>query len=139
MFLANEIAENEEQDQKGNVESGKQTDIVSFFGGIVADVFPEGDQTCQRGNESSCSADVDAPEQTAVVGRKARKENCRRDVTDDLTRHRTYDQRIFCKQGSDPSLNGLNTGEVSCKNEKAYEGQQKGVIHRGERLAVGKQ
>ena len=45
----------------------------------------EGNQTCQRGNEGTHAADVDAKQKLCIISRELGKENGGRNVADHLT------------------------------------------------------
>ena len=66
--------------QKESIGGGKDEKV--FFGllGVEKSEFTEGDKTCQGGNEGSRAADVNAQQQSRVVGCEAGEEDCRGNV-----------------------------------------------------------
>lgn len=71
--------------KKRKIEQGKFFNIGACFSGIMLDIFPEGDQACQRGDQRSDPTDINAHEQFRIVPGKLRQQYCRRDIADDLT------------------------------------------------------
>ena len=129
----------EQNCEKREIESREEPEIIAFFRGIVADIFPKRDETGERRDERTRTADIDAEQKTAIVGRKAGEQNGGRNVADDLTGERADHERVLFEQGTQKSANRFHARKVACKNEEANERKEQSVVHLRERATIQKQ
>ena len=84
-----------QQDQKGKVEGRKGFEIIACLIGIMLIVFPEGNQTCQGGDQGADPADVYAYQEVGIVGGELGEQNCRRNIADHLAGKNAEKQGAF--------------------------------------------
>ena len=137
-FSADKRAEYEKYREETEVERGEQTDIVFLFAGIVFCIFAERDKACQRSDESTRTADIDADQQVFIVLCKFRKQNRGGDVAYELAWQTAENEGIFLQKRRQNIVHDADPRHISGEDEKENERKKKRIIDFFESVEVEK-
>ena len=117
-----------EDHQKSEVESREKTDIAEGLALDVRGILAEGDEACERGNESSHTADVNTYQKLSPIFGKLGKQYCRGDVTDYLTGKHAREKRVLFKQEREKLVDSADPRYITRQKEESGKGEEKGII-----------
>ncbi len=106
--------------------------------GTKRPIVGERDQTGQRGDQCSRSADIHAKKQFPVVVSKPRKQDRRRNITDDLTGADTDKKRRSPQKISHEILHSRDPGHIPGKDKEQSKSGKKSPVDLGECFFIGK-
>ena len=98
LYLLEKQTECCQNDEKCEIEGGKQQNIVAVLALIMLAVFPKGDQTGKGRDQRTHTADVDTQQKLLVVVCELGKQDCGGYITDDLAGQYRYQQGVFLKK-----------------------------------------
>ena len=105
----------------------------------MRDVLAEGDQTGKRCDQGARAADVDAEQQLTVIIGELGEQNGTGNVADALAGQGTEQKNTLVQKNREHRTYALHASHVACKNEKADEGQEQGIVNLAQRFTIGKQ
>ena len=102
----------------------------------MLEVLLERYQAGKRGDDDTQRADVDRYEQFAPVIRKVRKEDSRRNVTDELAGDNTRRESALFNDSRNKALDRIDLRDITREDKEYAEGRKQGVVNVQKSLAV---
>ena len=106
------------------------------FARVAFGVFPEGDQTGQRRDQRSHTANVHTKQKLPVIVRELGKQNGRGHIADHLAGGHAEDQSAFFQKHGEKLPHRLKPRHVACEDEEEHKGQQQRIVHGLQSLPV---
>ena len=111
------------------VKEREEENIFAALAGVVLDVLAEGNKACERGDERTCAADIDADEQLGVVAGELREQDRRGHVTDALAGKHADEQGVLLKQGREDHSNALDARHIARKDKEENKSQKQRIVN----------
>ena len=121
--------DNQKDRQKGEADPGKQKEETLPAAGNAARIFPEGNETCQRGYQRPRAAHVDADQKPPGILREAAEENGGRNIADDLAGEGGDQHGPVGQKAGEQHPDRLHPGKIAGKGEKSSEGGQQSPVY----------